>query len=172
MISFSQYNQLNELFDQPVKWEWISKGSMKDGWIYFWKAHFSIPESNQDIIVEFEMIPARQYVPDGNVGVVFYDRFNRNYEDKWEKTDRGNAIKIMATVSDIVRSFLRDEWKNEKWNELEFTGSGPDSDSRIRVYDRMFAGLATAFPWHKKDRRRDGGGVIYKLYKNAPRPRE
>jgi len=147
MKSFKQFKtQINELFDKPARWKLVKNDS-------FIEYRSSINGKKLEVIFD-----KTSYINNTNNWKVLF-----NVDGKYSFTGEGDEVKVLSTVLDIMSDFI----KTKEPDQLIFAAekSVNDSDSRIRVYNRLIKRFATSHGYILADKNDQGGRVSYKLAK-------
>lgn len=117
LITFKQH--LDEIFDKPLKFRWISKNSNA------WKGTF---ETQQEItfLVKMEKYLSDWFRPPEYSWQVSFDVFNRT-DDKFGLTGKGESLAVFSTVISMMKEWI----KKEKPNMIDFSAK---EASRKKLY--------------------------------------
>jgi len=128
---------LTELFDNPVKWKYVSSQSGKDLDVYT----FNIGENEYFVHLEFITV-----IDELLVEFSIIDPIDKHRTTHLTKT--GNEFKVFATVMDILRFYLK--YTDLPIKTVSFSAYKPyedDKQSRISLYKRMVKKYVSTKEW-------------------------
>ena len=140
MISFKQY--ITELFEKPYRWQ-LKKDDEKR------VMYQAVTDTGDRLRIDFEKwsggIVNLSFSVDGSVGI----------------TGQGDAFKIMATVLDVIKDFI----KNHEPKRIKFTadkeeGESEEWESREKLYSKMIERFAKKVGYKVKFNKNKFGTVF------------
>ncbi len=115
---------INELFDQPTKWE------VREQRPDYFDAKFTIGKIPYIMRMSSYLDSAGNVLQPSEWNVEFYADLDMPSRERYGILKTGNQMQVFATVVDIMREFI----KNYKPDELTFSANEP---SRNKLYKRM-----------------------------------
>ena len=133
MLTFKQY--LNEVLNNPYKWEFDDKNSGHDGVLY----KFTTDPGLQYTVYMFYR-NRRGWELTFNMDFNYIrDKLGRSVDAAFKISGTGDQFRVFATVQDIVKDFIT----KKKPNAIEFSASEP---SRRRLYSTFIANFEKSQP--------------------------
>ena len=117
-------DQLTELLNQPLDWEWVIKGRAA------WHAWFY----TQDDQIEVSF-----YKEDGETDIAFTSKKHGT-----DPTGSGDQFKVLSTIVDITKSYL----SGNQTSAISFSAKGT---SRVRLYRRFAKMMADRLGWETEE---------------------
>ena len=131
MLTFKQY--LNEVLNNPYKWEFDAQNSGQDGEQY---------KFTTDSGLKYQVYMVNQgqgWELSFNIDFNYLRTLGKSVDDAFKLSGTGDQFKVLATVQDIVKDFIT----KKKPNVIEFAASEP---SRRRLYSLFTANFEKSQP--------------------------
>lgn len=153
MISFNQYiieaAELAEAFDKPYKYRVTYKSN--DTFL----ASFETDEGDK---VDFAAVGPEKYDDPDDAEVAWEISFDRNYSQ--EKTGEGDAMRIFATVIQIIQDFIKQiDPEQMTFSAVKGNQRSNEKDSREKLYSRLIKKYLSKK--YKVDERPEASGTIW-----------